>query len=483
MNATITTLPSARPRYAATHAAADREFLPAALEILETPASPVRLALLLLICGLIAFGILWASFGRLDIVATASGKVVPVEQVRAVQSAQPGRLAAIRVFDGDRVREGQVLAVLDDTEVRAQLREQQDALASTEAEIGRRRALADYAPVLGAETNGAVAFSVSWPTSTPTSLIEREDAAAGAELRRLIATLASIEAQITEQDATISGLGATKIQQADLVGTLQQRSSMRQTLEIKQAGSKADALESLGQLQAQQVALSNAEASLQAAVAHRAVLAKSYTQTLTEFESNNQQKLTEALRIADALRERVAQLSAAAGQMVVKSPVAGIVTSSTLKSLGQVVSAAQELMRVVPEGRLQVQAYVPNADIGFVHVGQPVELKVDAFPFTQYGTLKGVVKSVATDAITSAEARESQSGIRDANVIPSAAAASTMGLVYLVTVDLASSANAHDFSIASGMSVSAEVDTGSRTMLSYLLSPFVQTVGNALHER
>ena len=204
----------------------DREFLAPALEILETPASPVHLAFLWIICALVVVGIAWAYFGRIDIIASAQGKFQPTGRVKVIEPLDTGRVAAIRATNGSSVAEGDVLIELDRSAAEADLTAAKEALASARAETLRRQA-ALAAAKARAFTPPA---SIDWPADVAPALRERENRVLSADLGQLAATLASFDAQRAQKTAERDMLLQTIETQKNLVATLQQRVDMRTRL-------------------------------------------------------------------------------------------------------------------------------------------------------------------------------------------------------------------------------------------------------------
>ena len=175
----------------------DREFLAPALEILETPASPVHIAFLWIICSMVVVALVWACFGRIDIIATAQGKFQPTGRVKVIELVETGKVAAVHVANGDRVKAGDVLVELDGSAAEADVAAARDDYASARAEARRRRAALAAAQ--------AHAFSpvpaIDWPNDVPPALRERETRVLAADLGQLDATLASFEAQHAQKTA------------------------------------------------------------------------------------------------------------------------------------------------------------------------------------------------------------------------------------------------------------------------------------------
>ncbi len=177
----------------------DQEFLAPALEILERPASPIRLSLLIAICVLLTVTIAWAYFGKVDIIASAEGKIEPSGKVKVVQPLEAGRVAQILVQNGDRVSVGQPLIVLDDRDARAQFDDAQTQLWSAEAEIARRQAALTAVSQLpdGATTVGPI--DIHWPNEIPSAIQAEETGVLGKDVDDLSASLKSIASQIDQK--------------------------------------------------------------------------------------------------------------------------------------------------------------------------------------------------------------------------------------------------------------------------------------------
>jgi hemolysin D len=159
------------------------------------------------------------------------------------------------------------------------------------------------------------------------------------------------------------------------------------------------------------------------------------------------------------------------------SPIEGVVQASAITTVGQVVGAGAELMRIIPgDSALEVEAYLPNRDIGFVAIGQPVVVKVEAFPFTRYGTVNGRVTGVARDAIPEPDAGQLEGDPAKVlqNAVPVANAQRVQNLVFSVTVKLDTGdidVEGRRQPLSPGMSVTVEVKTGSRRILEYRPAP------------
>ncbi len=199
-------------------------------------------------------------------------------------------------------------------------------------------------------------------------------------------------------------------------------------------------------------------------------------------------KLADAERKAQDIAQQFAKATAKLQRTKLFAPISGIVQQVAVTTVGQVVTTGQRLMVIVPsEGPLQVEVYMSNADIGFVKVGQDATVKVDAFPFTRYGALHGVVTRIASDAIDEQEARRAESNATNlANSANMPASATPPSFVFPVTISLKETAFRVDGAVmplTPGMTATAEVKTDDRRVIDYLFSPLAKTASEAMRER
>jgi len=218
------------------------------------------------------------------------------------------------------------------------------------------------------------------------------------------------------------------------------------------------------------------------------VVAKDTEKAVQSFISDNAQKQDEAERQAEDLEQKLAKADAMIEHLTLKAPISGVVQASAVTTIGQVVSSGQEIMRVVPDDAgLEIEVYVLNKDIGFVKTGQEAVVKIESFPFTQYGTVGAHVTRIARDAIPEPDANLNEGDpARAANSATFAGAQRTQNLVFPVTLHPDSTTievNGQPFQLTSGMATTVEIKTGTRRILEYLFSPLVEVGSNALRER
>jgi hemolysin D len=462
----------------------DREFLAPALEIVETPPSPVHVAFLWIICALVAAALAWAYFGRVDIVAAAQGKFQPTGQVKVVEPLETGRVEDIRVGDGSLVRAGEVLIALDRSAALADRDGAHAELASVRAEILRRRTALSMARSHRFDGSPAI----DWPDDAAPGLRERENRVLAADLGQLAANVASFDAERAQKAAEGDKLRETIATQKNLVATLQERVNMRAKLVEEKAGARAAVIDATETLQYQITQEARQEQDLASLTVGLKIIDRNSDKAVRDFISDNAQKLEDAERRAEDAEQRLAKAEAALDHLTLRAPIAGRVQSSIITNVGQVVTSGQEIMRIVPEDSgLEIQAYVRNRDMGFVSVGQEAVVKVESFPFTRYGVIKAHVTRIARDAIPEPDANAIEGDpTRISNAAGFAGGERTQNLVFPVVLKPDAETITVDGAVeplTSGMAVTVELKTGARRMLEYLFSPLVEVASKAMRER
>ena len=476
--------PAASEPQASRRRRADNAFLAPALEILETPPSPVRVALIWIICALASASIAWSYIGRIDIIAVAQGNFQPTGRVKVIEPLETGKVAALHVFNGSRVAAGDVLVEFDRSSAEADAQSARAGLASSRAEAARRCAALEAASARQFDP----APTIAWTDDTPAALRAREQRVLSADLGQVAAALASFAAQRGQKLAERDQLLLTIVTQKNLVATLQERVDMRAQLVAQRAGAKAAVIDATETLQYQITQLAMQQGQLASASRALDVFDKDMQKAIEAFRAENAQKLSEAERQAEDLEQKLAKAEAAIEHLTLKAPIAGTVQASALTTIGQVVSSGQELMRIVPEDAgLEIEVYVLNKDIGFVKPGQEAIVKVESFPFTQYGTILARVTRVARDSIPEPEANQNEGDpARAAASATFAGAQRTQNLVFPVTLEPEAATIGIDGRpepLTSGMAATVEIKTGSRRILEFIFSPLVEIAGSAMHER
>jgi hemolysin D len=443
----------------------EREFLPAALEIVETPPSPIGRLGAYCIVGVFVFAVAWAWIGRVDIVATSKGKIIPTGHTKIVQPFEIGVVRAILVHDGQTVKAGDVLVELDPTMNQADLGHLQSDLMAARIDIARLTAALD------SESDASARFLPPFGAS-PEQARMGEQFLAG-QMSQYRSKLAALVSEETQKQAELASqkLSISKIQA--ILPLMQERTEMRKTLFDHQTGSKIALLENQQELLSSQKDLEVQTSHLKEMEAAVVAAKAKIEETRSEFRRGLLSDLAEATRKASGLAQDVAKSEQRTKYQALTAPIDG-----------GVVTPAQTLLAIVPsDSRLEIEAMVDNQDIGFVHPGQEAAIKVDTFAFTRYGLRHGTVVSLSQDAI----ARDSSSK-PDQKQNPGDGDGDGHGSepAYAARVSLDQTQMQIDdkmVDLSPGMSVTVEIKTGTRRIIDYLLSPLSRHAQESLRER
>lgn len=451
-------------------------FLPAALEIVETPPSPTGRAIGATLIALFVFALAWASLSHVDIVATATGRVVPTGHSKVIQPFDTGVVRAIRVADGQKVKAGDVLIELDPAIIQSEIKHLQSDLMSAQLDIARlRAALADTDDPLSA---------FHPPAGAPPALVATQRQFLVTQIAEQKGKIAALDAQRTQKEADLATIVATVHKLDAVIPTIQQRVDIRK--ELNQYSTKLQYYEVLQQLTESQQERLVQKSRLKEAQAAIASIVETRAETAAEYRRTLLGKLTETERKAAGLAADLSKAKERLKLQDLKAPVSGTVQQLAVHTIGGVVTPAETLMVIVPEDSpLEIDAMVSNRDIGFVHVGDDVEIKVDTFDFTRYGLLHGKVRTLSSDSIAQNVPSDKQSGKPiESAAATTAADAQEPTYAARISIDRPEMQIGNKMvNLSPGMAVTAEIKTGSRRIISYLLSPLIKYKQDSLHER
>lgn len=436
----------------------EAEFLPAALELQETPVSAAPRVVMWLLIAFVLIAVLWSIFGRIDVVATAQGKIIPSGGSKIIQPMETATVKAIHVRDGQQVKAGDVLIELDATTAVADVTRIGNDYLTTRLQAERSRAM-----LAAIETN-------QHPTLPPLADVpenrrKHEQIILDGQYSEYQAKLASLDANIARREAELRSTQEVVRKLEQTVPIARQRAQDYKSLVDKNFVSNH------GYLEKEQLRIEQ-----EADLATQRSRIKELTAALNEGRSQRTALIAETRRVTlDTLNE-AEQKATGNSQDLVKAetrdklmrltaPVDGTVQQLAIHTVGGVVTPAQALMVVVPQDNtLEVEAFLENKDIGFVNAGQDAAVKVETFPFTKYGTIDSKVIHVSHDAIQDEK----------------------RGLIYSTRVRLAKATMQVEeklINLTPGMAVTVEVKTASRRVIEYFLSPLMQYRDESLRER
>ena len=449
----------------------EQAFLPAALSLQETPVHPAPRRIAYLLIALFLIALAWSIVGKIDIVAVAPGRIIVSDRTKVIQPLERSVVRRILVKDGDHVEAGQPLVELDPTTAQADKASLTETRKAAQSDWLRTRALQQMLlkQELVAHAHQALDAKKALSQDTPTdwTLADKADAHAqlaaewsditsrlaklSAEHQRRQAEMATVQAMIGKLEATIP---IARQREQDFAALAAQgfmsghanQDRTRERIELER------------DLATQQARLQEALAALREAEQTRSAYLAETRRTLSDRQAQADlkrhqtgQELTKATQ-----REQLATLTA---------PVAGTVQQLALHTEGGVVTEAQALMVIVPDAAsVSAEVTLENKDIGFVAPGQDVAIKLETFPFTKYGTVKASVDKVTQDAVND----EKRGAIFPATL--------TLGQT---SIDVDGKA----IKLAPGMNITAEIKTGQRRVIEYLLSPIQRAGSESLRER
>lgn len=455
--------------------ALEKEFLPPVLEIQETPPSPVKRKVALAIIALVALLLVWSWFGKVDVVAMAPGKFIPDGKVKVIQPTANAVVRAIHVKEGQQVRQGDLLLELDPTISAADLAANTEKLTLNRLELIR----------LQAELKGATpAYDVPSQSRDMVALQEQlrqaRRAAYGDKLAQANQAVEEKSAELAAAEATLK-----KLQETTAIAREREESG-RPLVET-------GALSRLDYLQLKQDLVSNEnELKAQTKTVEQLTHAwKEAEQKVAEVRHSDQASIladldTHANDLA-GLKGSVTKARQVYDLQWLKAPVDGLVQSVNVTTVGGVVTPAQPLVTIVPKGMpLIVEATLSNDDIGFVRVGQRAELKVDSFPFQQYGTIGGTLVWVSPDAEDTSNAASTPEDGSGQSARNSQNNGKNQKLTYKVHIrpdQLAMNVSGKAVPITPGMTLQADIVTDRRRVIEFFLSPVIKYLDQGIKVR
>jgi hemolysin D len=456
----------------------ERELLPALLEIQETPPSPSQRRVLWVLTLLVLCFLVWSCIGKVAIVSTAPGKFIPDGRVKQLQPLEAAIVREIHVIEGAHVQQGDLLLELDPTIDKTEVE-------ANAAKVEFNRLEQDR---LGAElSRGAMTRSNTQDASGWRKL---EEQTMRARAKAYAAKLAQAKATVTEKAQALAAAEATLHKYQETTVIAEEREESARPLVDSGALSRLDYLqlkqaleESGNDLVAQKETVKQAKAAEEEAT-------ENVEQVIRDRNADILNDMNQRVTSEPGLKGDLDKAKELLALKWLRAPVSGIVQKIDVTTIGQVVTSGQVLVTIVPDGMpLIVEATLTNQDIGYVKLGQPVEVKVDTFPFQKYGSLKGVV------AWISADAEDKESAARDLDVRTgapmsedSAKAASNPNTGYVYKVHVRT--NTPEFvidgqprSIQAGMTVQADIVTDRRRIIDFFLSPVEKYLNEGLTVR
>lgn len=400
------------------------EFLPIISEIEEEPLNPLGRTTFWIIVTLIFFTALWLYFGKVDIVVTARGKVIPDGEIKIIQPLETGVVKNILVNEGQFVKKGQTLIEID--------------TSTTQPQLLSLKANLDYINTERKRLNG------EFVQNTQNSYTQNElSKSAYADLNNQLAAKNHEIKRLNEE---------VKNYRKQLSLNLEKERRMQEVSDII-AGNDLDRVRSENMDYRSRIASLNEQIR---------VVQKEADYIRTNFRTQNLTLLADRDKQANELEANIKEIEFKKQQQNIISPVDGYVNTMLIHTIGGVVTPAEKVISVVPaDSPLIIKASVPDKDIGFVKKGMPVQVKIDTYDFQKYGMIEGIVKKVSKDSVED----EKQGLIYD---------------VYITPVTKSLTVDGKEQPVAIGMGLSAEIKTGKRRIIEFFIYPIVKYWSEAI---
>jgi len=441
------------------------DFQPDATAIEERPLPPSARSVVYIVAALVVSAVLWATFSKVDRVVVARGKLITVDPVMVIQPLETAVIRTINVGVGDTVKAGAVLATLDPTFTESQETADRERRNSMRAE--ERRLLAEIYQKPFPTDADAQSLDPSYLTLQKTVYTHRQ-AEYQAQVSAADADIARVDASLTTNQIAQQGLQ----KRIDILGDIE---SMRKELYQIQAGSRLNMLTAI-----------NDRLSLDDQLAEKKYQQKELLQQLASAKEQKERNINNWVReIGERLTQVQQDIATATEQLataerrrslvVLRAPADGVVLELGQRSIGSVAKEAEPLITLEPtEAKIEAEVDVDGADVARLRIGDPVRLKLDALPFQRYGTLTGTLRVVTENSFQSDQS--SRAGADKPDGDPAFFRARiALGEFRLQDVP-------RDFRLIPGMTTTAEINTGKRTIISYLLDPIIKLFDEGLRE-
>jgi HlyD family secretion protein len=442
------------------------DFAPGLLAIQESPSARLPRAVLYTVS--ILFGILltWAIFGKLDIIASAEGHLIPETYIKIVQPADAGIVQEILVKEGEQVKQGQVLMRMDTQLANADSKTIGNDLALRTLQLRRIDAELAGVPLTKKRDDATDLFS-----QIESQYLDHRSSYTDA-LQQAQQALQKSQREYDSAKEVFSKLQQiTPIlkQQADSYADMGKDGYVPQ---MQVLDKQRDFLEKSQDLRAQQSTVASLESAINQAKTQ-------INQITSKYRSDLQNERVEAGGQHRKLEQDWLKQEHKTGLLELKAPQAGIVKDVAVRTVGTVVSPGTVLLSIVPESEpLVAEIMIKNDDVGFVYPQQKVKVKLAAYPFAKYGMMEGEISRIQADSTDGQAQNKDSSNNNDKPQSPPS--------VYKAIVTLSNQtleSEGKQLKLMPGMQVVAEINQGDRTVMQYLLSPVSKTLYESGRER
>jgi hemolysin D len=442
-------------------------FLPAAIEVMETPPPKAARYIAWSIIGFFCVALLWSFLGKMDVIAVAQGRIVPKGNIKVVQALETAKIKSILVVEGQRVKKGDKLIELDPTDPETdRLQVYSDLLASrlqiVRLKLTLEKLSSDFSEE---ELKNRILQGDEVIRAASAEDIELQEMILLKDLDTYYASTGKYSNSIQQKRS------ALKVAASELENTKRMRSLYQDQFELSKklyaigSISIKEWLESKEKLLESEGAVITSENRLQETSELILLSQQELEEFIGQFRSDRLKQLEEIRKNETNLKLALNKTTERERNRYLLASVDGIVHQLKLHTVGGVVAPADVLMNIIPQNSgLFVEAMLDNKDVGFVKIGDAVSIKIDSFSYTKYGYIHGKVEQIGADAIADEK----------------------KGFVYPVKVSLsATSILVKDTMVPvfSGMTVSADIKTGKRRVIDYFITNFLEYQDESFRER
>jgi hemolysin D len=425
-------------------------FKPHLVEIEERPVSPIGRKILWSILIMMGLTLLWLFLGKTDVVVSGRAQVMPVGDVKAVQALSVGSVKKIYVKEGDFVKKGDPLIEIDPTVEETNIEAKKRTLALLELEVAKINSLLNNTE-----------FVV--PSNVDPALVSMIRGMYDAEKRLIVEQEKQIEQQIKqiEQQIEITQIEKEKVEEVYRLGMKEQK-RLEKVLDLIAKSQYYELKKKNIQFRIEITKLEHELLKYQEQL-HETKMKKDLL--IRSFQNKYYEELAKKKKETVALRSQIETIEFKRKKQVIVSPVDGIIAKVGITTIGAVVQPAQALMTIVPEHTpIELKAKVANKDIGFIKVGMPVAIKIDAFNFQRYGLIDGNVTKIGANAINDKK----------------------FGLIYEVYIkpkQVSLMVEGEEKYLIPGMTATAEFKVGSRRIIEFFVYPLIKYFNEGISVR
>lgn len=411
--------------------------------------------LLYMIAGLILLFLIWANIATLDEVARGDGKVIPSSEVQVIQNLEGGIIDAFLVKEGDAVNAGQTILRMRNVQAGA------DFAATNQKYLGLLAATTR----LQAEANGTTpVFPQEVTASAPDALKAEQDAFA-ANKKQYDNQATVLSEQLAQKQQEVTELQQRITNTSKLLKLSQDQHNITAPLAAEGYASKKDLIRVNQEIAQQQTELDNQQLSLPRVQAAVKEIEGRITSLESDFRAAAQKELATKTSEMNTIQKTLVAYQDRSARNEIKSPVHGMVKDIKIKTVGGVAKPGEPIMEIVPLGdQLLVEGRIKPSDIAFIHQGDKAIVRLSAFDFSIYGSLEGQVTDISADSITN-EKGESFYRVR------------------VKTDKTTLKKGDKEYPIIPGMQATVDIVTGKKTVMNYLLKPFIKATQTAMRER